>query len=271
MRTRILAGAGLVVTVAVVLTAQSFIPILLPVVVALVGAIAVKEVLHSTGLCTVKPMVALAVLPVLVAPFICQGYLSIPLSVLYVVYAMLSFLGILCCHTKLTFQGMLAVVFFPILLAYAFGSVVALTQAEGTKMLFLFLVFCWSSVADVGAYFVGVFFGKHKMAKIISPKKSWEGLVGGLMFGTIAAFLLCLLYRSVFGFAVHTWLVVCLSPLMIAIGVMGDLTASLIKRRCEIKDFGNLIPGHGGILDRFDSILMISALFWQICSLISFS
>ena len=99
------------------------------------------------------------------------------------------------------------------------------------------------------------------MAPIISPKKSWEGLIGGIISSILVTFGVCLLYQNCFDVKVNILEVLLITPIFVLIGVMGDLTASLIKRKCEIKDFGKLIPGHGGVLDRFDSILMISAAF----------
>ena len=130
-----------------------------------------------------------------------------------------------------------------------------------TSLLYIVLVFCWSAVADTGAYFTGVAIGKHKMAPVISPKKSWEGLIGGIISSLLVVFGVCMLYRYCFDIKVNIVNALIITPIFVLIGVMGDLTASLIKRKCGIKDFGRLIPGHGGVLDRFDSILMISVPF----------
>jgi phosphatidate cytidylyltransferase len=114
----------------------------------------------------------------------------------------------------------------------------------------LFL-FVWAS--DSGAYLFGVRFGKHRLFERISPKKSWEGLLGGVVTALLVAWLLTFVY--------HQYSLLWLGTMAIVIvisGTLGDLTESMIKRSIGIKDSGKFMPGHGGLLDRFDSILLAS-------------
>lgn len=120
----------------------------------------------------------------------------------------------------------------------------------------VWLVFLCSWGCDTCAYCVGVLFGRHKMSPVLSPKKSVEGAVGGVL-GT---FLLTALYCSVFQrqmgiTGTQVWLFSAISAVGGVFSMIGDLSASAIKRNHEIKDYGKLIPGHGGILDRFDSVI----------------
>lgn len=104
--------------------------------------------------------------------------------------------------------------------------------------------------SDIFAYFTGVFFGKHKMCPNLSPKKTFEGLAGGIVGSAVCC--------GLFGYFLcreFLWSCVIIGFLGAAISVCGDLTASAYKRKMGIKDYGNLIPGHGGIMDRFDSVL----------------
>ena len=110
------------------------------------------------------------------------------------------------------------------------------------------LVFIW--VNDTGAYLTGVRFGKHRLCERISPKKSWEGFFGGLFFTIISALIF---YRFLPGVAWYHW--IALSVVIVVFGTYGDLFESLIKRTVEVKDSGGSLPGHGGFLDRFDSLL----------------
>ena len=121
-------------------------------------------------------------------------------------------------------------------------------------LIYLYFV-VWSS--DVFAYFVGVKFGKHKLIEAVSPKKSIEGLIGGTIFALIAGLLInhYLLEKSVL------WMIL-LTLEVITIGVLGDLIESMIKRSANVKDSGTLIPGHGGMYDRFDSIIFASPLLF---------
>lgn len=110
-------------------------------------------------------------------------------------------------------------------------------------------VFIWAS--DTGAYLIGVRFGKHRLWKRISPKKSWEGFFGGLVFAIAAAFIFAHYQPQI---AWHHW--IALSVGVVVFGVYGDLVESMIKRSVEVKDSGRSLPGHGGFLDRFDSLLL---------------
>jgi phosphatidate cytidylyltransferase len=124
----------------------------------------------------------------------------------------------------------------------------------------LAIPFITAFFSDTGAYFVGVLFGKHKMAPVISPKKSWEGFFGGIVVA-IAGMMLYGVAAEQFGGKEVNYLLALLYGLLGALGgVFGDLSMSVIKRQVGIKDYGNLIPGHGGILDRFDSVLITAPL-----------
>ena len=115
---------------------------------------------------------------------------------------------------------------------------------------FIWLVVLASFGSDVCAYFSGYFLGKHKLAPVLSPKKTIEGAVGGV----IGASLCCTLfgYLACPEWLIHCMIIGCLGG---AVSQCGDLTASAFKRKMGIKDYGNLIPGHGGIMDRFDSVI----------------
>ena len=110
-------------------------------------------------------------------------------------------------------------------------------------------VFIW--VNDTGAYLTGVPFGKHRLWERISPKKSWEGFFGGLVFTIASAFIFAYFHPQI---AWYHW--VALSVGVVVFSTYGDLIESLIKRSVEVKDSGRLLPGHGGFLDRFDSLLL---------------
>ena len=107
-------------------------------------------------------------------------------------------------------------------------------------------------ITDTAAYFFGIRFGKHKIAPKISPKKSVEGSISGLVFGMVIGTLFGYFFE-VFGDGYSLWIYLIVSALLSIIGQIGDLVASKFKRAHEIKDYSNLFPGHGGILDRFDS------------------
>ncbi|HLG34427.1 MAG TPA: phosphatidate cytidylyltransferase [Bacteroidia bacterium] len=106
----------------------------------------------------------------------------------------------------------------------------------------------WTS--DTFAYLIGTWLGKHRLFERISPKKSWEGVIGGLVFALIAAYILSIYFTR---FTAGQWMLIAL--VIVVTGVIGDLVESMFKRSIQVKDTGHLLPGHGGILDRFDALL----------------
>ncbi|AGI33018.1 TPA: phosphatidate cytidylyltransferase [Mannheimia haemolytica] len=124
---------------------------------------------------------------------------------------------------------------------------------QGTYLFLYVCLLVWG--ADSGAYFAGRAFGKRKLAPKVSPGKSWEGVIGGVLTSSLIAFtFLQLTPANVFGKALATTPFILVSVGMVAISVLGDLAESMFKRQAGIKDSSQLIPGHGGILDRIDSL-----------------
>lgn len=122
-------------------------------------------------------------------------------------------------------------------------------QVSGYQYILLLAFFVIQWANDTGAYLVGRAIGKHKLFERISPNKTWEGAFGGAVFALLAGFLFAFFTNSHIG---H-WLVI--AALITVFGTLGDLTESQIKRSVGVKDSGNILPGHGGILDRFDGVL----------------
>lgn len=134
-------------------------------------------------------------------------------------------------------------------------NVIRNSQNGAYALLFLF-VLIWG--ADTAAYFVGRKWGKHKLAPVVSPGKSWEGFIGAI-FGT---FLICFVTFYLISIPYQIWLVtIGLALITVIFSVMGDLFESMLKRKADLKDSGNIIPGHGGILDRIDSLTAAAPVF----------
>ena len=144
------------------------------------------------------------------------------------------------------------------LLGYLTGTIViiptwaALVQLylRGPWQLLAVMALVW--VADIAAYFVGRAVGRHKLAPTISPGKTWEGALGALVAGLIYGLLLN--RYAVLGFSVEWYLVIGAMIALVAVSIVGDLFESMIKRQANVKDSSNLLPGHGGVLDRIDSL-----------------
>ena len=137
--------------------------------------------------------------------------------------------------------------------AIPFGLINALFFLPGhlthsIAIVFGMFVIIWAS--DVFAYLVGSKLGKNKLFERISPNKSWEGSIGGLVFALLAAYVLSLFFKEL---NLVQWLI--MAVLLVIVGTLGDLSESMLKRQAGVKDSGNIFPGHGGVLDRFDSII----------------
>lgn len=131
------------------------------------------------------------------------------------------------------------------------GYVHLATQALGIPVVLSVLVMIWTH--DTFAYLTGISFGRHKMAEKISPKKTWEGFAGGMLMTVVAGLVFSLFYPEI---QIPLWLILSFTVGLAA--VVGDLVESFIKRNTGVKDSGSFLPGHGGILDRIDSILIVS-------------
>jgi phosphatidate cytidylyltransferase len=142
---------------------------------------------------------------------------------------------------------------------YLMGSfvVLMLVEDDGPWRIVAFIVATIAS--DIGGYVAGVLFGKHPMAPTISPKKSWEGFTGSLVFG-IAAGIATITY-ALDG---DWWVGIILGVAGVVFATLGDLSESLIKRDLGIKDMGDLLPGHGGLMDRLDSLIAVAPIAWLI-------
>ncbi|SFK47164.1 phosphatidate cytidylyltransferase [Proteiniphilum acetatigenes] len=150
-----------------------------------------------------------------------------------------------------------------LLMFISYSPNVAGNEYDWVPVLALF-VFLW--VNDTAAYFIGSLIGKHKLIEHISPKKSIEGFIAGILFTMLASLIFARLYP---GFSVAFWMG--LAVVVSLFGTLGDLFESLIKRTCNVKDAGDLIPGHGGILDRIDSLLVaVPAVFLYLILFLSF-
>ncbi len=139
---------------------------------------------------------------------------------------------------------------------------IALKQMGAHGMLYVVLALCGGWIADSGAYFAGVSLGKHKLCPEISPKKTVEGFIGGILSNMVVFGLICLVYAMIrrnggMELQVEYFSATLLGAVCALVSVVGDLCASVVKRQKGIKDYGSIMPGHGGLMDRFDSVLFV--------------
>ena len=188
-----------------------------------------------------------------------------------------SFFAVVCgaivLHERMSLFHALLMVFGTLLIPYSMCCCITLNEKDGIHgIIYVVMALCGAWLADSGAYFVGTFCGKHKLCPQISPKKTIEGFIGGVVTNGILFIAFAAVYSRIMAargdiFTVH-YVTVCLLGMACAlIGTVGDLTASLIKRHFQIKDYGNIMPGHGGLLDRFDSVLLVVPFFCAVLQL----
>lgn len=179
---------------------------------------------------------------------------SVLIGMLFVLYCVVV---ILKNHTKFSLASIVSLVAFPPLLATTFGCLANVIN-HNDGLYYLLMLFNFACVCDMGAYFIGVKYGKNKLCPEISPKKTVEGAVGGILSSIVFSFLLLLIFSRL----ERTFMTLVLTIPLCIMGMLGDLFASSIKRSVGLKDYSNLIPGHGGILDRFDSILFVAPVLY---------
>lgn len=258
MKTRIISGAVLAVATVLILMLNINYPIIAVIVMAALSGVAAYEMLFGTKTVENKVAVTAAVIYSAAAQFAFEGFFSVTL--ITYIYVLVIAMIALAKHKSFGVKQIAMSISMPVVLSFAFHCLVTLINAsDGFGILYFVLLFNFSSVSDIFAYFVGSAIGKHKMAPVISPKKSFEGLFGGILGSIIGIVIIYFVFGAICeNNTLNLWLLLAATPVFCLIGVLGDLFTSAIKRECGIKDYGKLIPGHGGVLDRLDSILLVA-------------
>ncbi len=197
-------------------------------------------------------------------PFMCAYLPDMIWRILFSAVIMeLMFMGYVGDHKKLPFSKLCIMITCTIMVSISFSGLITLHQlspVHGISYIIITLASAW--LADGGAYFAGTFWGKHKLCPDISPKKTVEGAVGGIVANVLVLCIYGFGYQKFMAsrgivFDVNYVAFVIIGIVTSILGIFGDLTASLLKREHEVKDYGNIIPGHGGVMDRFDSVLFV--------------
>lgn len=241
---------------------------------ALLAAAACYELTKCIGVPNVEMKVVSIILSFawvlgLVYPAYC------PVSAVAVLYVIFLAIMTVIKYPEIKFEHLAGTVYASLVIptAFAMGPIIAdlyKTYDFLDKMeckFFIFLVVAGALFTDVFAQLSGMAFGKHKATPQLSPKKTVEGCVGGVVCALALNLLWYFLYVKFFAtqaFSLPIWLYCIISIAMSVASMFGDLIASLIKRNYDIKDYSHLIPGHGGIMDRFDSVIMVMPMFYAI-------
>lgn len=260
MKTRILSAlVGLVILAVVFAFVDT---LLLNVVIGLIGLIAVHELLSAVGVTKHPSLTLLSMVMAVVIPFARAGFIRTILLETVFVLILLFFVVLLRNHRKIRVEQVAMAFFFSTFVPVFFSCAVYLRDDFGPGIGIFYLLMGLGSawLSDSGAYFVGLRFGKRKLAPQISPKKTVEGAIGGVVVCAVTMLLLARGYQAVMGLlgfpvTIYYLRLLLLMPVFSVIGMLGDLSASCIKRAYGVKDFGKIMPGHGGVMDRFDSVL----------------
>ncbi len=260
------AAVGIPAALVVVILSELWHP-LLGIVLGAFSAVMVGEFLYARRLLSCIPLAAVCML----YAFAMQLFTSI--TAMYIVtfaLMIISFCVIIFYHDRLGFMSFAYALFGTLLITYGTHAVIRACNGGVCFSFYLVAMLLLPWMADGGGYFIGSKFGRHKLCPNISPKKTIEGALGGAVFCVASAMLMGLLYQFVItpGYQINFAALVVLALLDSVVSILGDLSFSLIKRSLKIKDYGSVFPGHGGVLDRFDSIIFTAPLTVVMMSLV---
>lgn len=256
MKARVIVGALL--AIGLVLVFYVLPPVVLPILMMAVCLQATKELMQAAQVGGQKRMLGVCMVFAALVPL--YFYLNIPevygqLAMFALVFYL--FVEVLHDHDHVKFVHVAIGLFAAALLPYMLTSLVRIFFMDQGKFLVLMpFLAAWGS--DTCALFAGMLFGKHKLAPVISPKKTIEGAAGGVVGSTVLMVIYATAMNHFFGVEMSMVSAVLIGIFGSILGQIGDLSFSIIKRNYGIKDYSHLLPGHGGILDRFDSVIFVA-------------
>lgn len=234
---------------------------------AVMSAVAVWEIISCVGqkkwYVTVPSLLVAISAQVLSRLIVGNGYFTVMLLI-YLAYFVLMLTAAVFSKGGFKFGAASQIAIMTAYISFGFAALILLRDMSDGMILFL-LAFLIPWVCDSAAYFVGVFFGKHKLIPDVSPKKTVEGAIGGIVGVIIAAVIFGLVMQLGFAKTPNYFMLVAIATVGGFVSQWGDLIASLLKREYGVKDYGKLFPGHGGVMDRFDSMIAVSVFVYIVC------
>ena len=258
MKTRVITAiVGIIVLIGVMFT---FSTLIFNLVIAAITLIAVHEIYSALGFEKKDWLMYVVLVPytllVMTSNYQVMRRLVMPMSFLLVTFYAIY---LVVRNGTISYQKASGLLMFSGIVVEKFGY---------DAIFFILLILCFAWGGDTCAYFAGRAFGKHKLCPVVSPKKTVEGAIGGVLGTMVFGVIITLVYsvaanrmeaftRSNIGVSMYV-IIALLGCVAAVLGIYGDLFASVVKRQCGIKDYGTIFPGHGGILDRFDSVMFIA-------------
>lgn len=273
MKTRVITAiVGIIVLIGVMFT---FNTLIFNLVIAAITLIAVHEIYSALGFEKKDWLMYAVLVPytllVMTSNYQVMRRLVMPMSFLLVTFYAIY---LVVRNGTISYQKASGLLMFSGIVIFCFYSFIRLKELLPVEqygydaVFFILLILCFAWGGDTCAYFAGRAFGKHKLCPVVSPKKTVEGAVGGVLGTMVFGVLITVIYsiaadrmeeftRSNIGVSMYV-IIALLACVAAVLGIYGDLFASVVKRQCGIKDYGTIFPGHGGILDRFDSVMFIA-------------
>ena len=256
MKTRLISAAVLLPILFVIIYALP--SIVFAILIALFCAIASFELLRGTGLVTHTRLLIYTAVAAMLMPIWCYFEMPYAWGVLGILAFMVAlFAEMMVDHVKIRLEMLALCLMAGLLIPFMLSALVRVQiQRMGNYWVMVPLILAF--VPDSGAYFAGTFFGRHKLAPVISPKKTVEGVIGGVLVSVLGMLIYGVVVQLFCARQVNYIYALVYGVVGALVAVVGDLCFSAVKRQVGIKDYGNLIPGHGGILDRFDSMILVA-------------
>ena len=273
MKTRVITAiVGIIVLIGVMFT---FNTLIFNLVIAAITLIAVHEIYSALGFEKKDWLMYAVLVPytllVMTSNYQVMRRLVMPMSFLLVTFYAIY---LVVRNGTISYQKASGLLMFSGIVIFCFYSFIRLKELLPVEqygydaVFFILLILCFAWGGDTCAYFAGRAFGKHKLCPVVSPKKTVEGAIGGVLGTMVCGVVVTVIYsiaadrleaftRSNIGVSMYV-VIALLACVAAVLGIYGDLFASVVKRQCGIKDYGTIFPGHGGILDRFDSVMFIA-------------
>ena len=274
MKTRVITAiVGIIVLIGVMFT---FNTLIFNLVIAAITLIAIHEIYSALGFEKKDWLMYAVLVPytllVMTSNYQVMRQLVMPMSFLLVTFYAIY---LVVRNGTISYQKASGLLMFSVILIFCFYSFIRLKELLPVEqygydaVFFILLILCFAWGGDTCAYFAGRAFGKHKLAPVVSPNKTVEGAIGGVIGSVVIGLLATIIYSALSGrfasltvavTARHYIIIAAMGAVASVLGILGDLFASAVKRQVGIKDYGTIFPGHGGILDRFDSVMFIAPL-----------